>query len=408
MGNSDDFFQQLKPAAVLKHAVLEGYVKIYATMTGSTGSGTVWVIDAYAGPGQYEADGESPGAPGSPRIVSDLAEDLSKKGRRLRGAFIEAKRSFADQLRSVVGTSGEHLVFHGDAATHLEAALAAAGSDPVLLFLDPFGVSLSLDLLVDSIKKRPADSKTEVLLNFNIEAVSRIGGILESKKPQPHDEKTLARGDAFLGGTWWREEFVKARRADDDASAFRAAEAVAAKYQASVLQRLGLRAVHVPVRRRVGSQPFFLLTLFTSYSKAQYIFTEVASGANQKWREFHRQKALAEDVEKYSTSLFPEDFIESESEAKHREAEAALDVEWVGVIKASIKELLKSHEQLVVATDVVEIYGPAVTLAREKHLRQAWDELDKEEVVQPRIKSQKLRDQVIKPRLAVAVASRSK
>lgn len=26
MGNSDDFFQQLKPAAVLKHAVLEGYV----------------------------------------------------------------------------------------------------------------------------------------------------------------------------------------------------------------------------------------------------------------------------------------------------------------------------------------------------------------------------------------------
>ncbi|HMO35948.1 MAG TPA: PhnD/SsuA/transferrin family substrate-binding protein, partial [Gemmatales bacterium] len=39
--------------------------------------------------------------------------------------------------------------------------------------------------------------------------------------------------------------------------------------------------------------------------------------------------------------------------------------------------LLKSHEQLVVATDVVEIYGPAVTLAREKHLRQAWDELDK-------------------------------
>ncbi len=97
--------------------------------------------------------------------------------------FIEAKRSFADQLRGVVGTSGEHLVFHGDAATHLEAALAAAGSDPVLLFLDPFGVSLSLDLLVDSIKKRPAGSKTEVLLNFNIEAVSRIGGILESKKP---------------------------------------------------------------------------------------------------------------------------------------------------------------------------------------------------------------------------------
>lgn len=402
-----DFFQAVKPAAVLKHAVLEGYVKVFTTMTGSTGSGTVWVVDAYAGPGEYAQDGDEPAVPGSPRIVCDLAESLAGSGRRLRGIFIEQKRTYAAQLRSVVGTSAEHVVYEGTAGDHLSNALALAGSDPVLLFLDPFGVSLPLDVLVTAVKARPRGAKTEILLNFNLEAVSRIGGILASTKRQPPHEKTLERADQFLGGTWWREEFLKACSDGDDATATEAAFTVAEGFRAEVLQRTGLRGIHVPIRRRAGAPPLFLLTLFTGYPKATYIFVDMASGANAKWRDFNRQKALAEDIEKHSNSLFGVDLFEEISAADHRDAEAALDAEWVRTIKENIAQLIDARAELVVATDIVEIYGTTVTLAREKHLRQAWDELSAEGLVAARDKPTKLRDQTIRRKLAVAVASGS-
>ncbi|MBN9198468.1 MAG: three-Cys-motif partner protein TcmP [Microbacterium ginsengisoli] len=408
MTANEDFFQGRKPAAVLKHAVLEGYLSVFATMTGSTGSGTVWAIDAYAGPGIYAAIGDEPAAAGSPQIVCDLANRLSARV-CLRGVFIERKPTYADQLRTVVGDGGEHVVFNGDAADFLPEAIRAAGSDPVLLFLDPFGVSLPRDLLIETVTGRPRGATTEVLLNFNVEAVSRIGGILMSPRTQPHDVKTLRRADEFLGGDWWRDAFIAARRSNDTASATAAAQEVSRIYQQTVFDRTGLRAVHVPIRRRTSAQPLFFLTLFTRYPKAPYIFIDVASSANQKWREFNRRLALSEDLDRYSGSLIPADMAGSWSEADHRDTEARLEEEWVREIKRNIVALLQERGSLVVATSIAEIYGSTITLAREKHLHRAWDQLSAERVVLPRVTKPKTRDQTIRPFAGpTAEASRSR
>lgn len=89
------FFTERKPAAVMKHGILRHYTKVFTTMLGSRVD-EVWVIDAYAGPGEYEGDGTTPAAPGSPRIVCDVADSVSNC--TVRGYFIEQDPAQAAQL----------------------------------------------------------------------------------------------------------------------------------------------------------------------------------------------------------------------------------------------------------------------------------------------------------------------
>ncbi|WP_200930883.1 hypothetical protein, partial [Microbacterium sp. Leaf351] len=66
-------------------------------------------------------------------------------------------------------------------------------------------------------------------------------------------------------------------------------------------------------------------------------------------------------------------------------------------IKRNIVALLQERGSLVVATSIAEIYGSTITLAREKHLHRAWDQLSAERVVLPRVTKPKTRDQTIRP-----------
>ncbi|WP_431993870.1 hypothetical protein [Streptomyces albogriseolus] len=80
---------------------------------------------------------------------------------------------------------------------------------PLFLFLDPCGLCLPRDRLVDVLarqrpQRRPA---TELLMNFSMMAVRRPGGHVRSPRG---NEKTLERFDAVCGGLWWREYFTDA------------------------------------------------------------------------------------------------------------------------------------------------------------------------------------------------------
>jgi hypothetical protein len=56
---NDDFFRGRKPAAVLKHALLAEYLTVFTSMLGSRYRGRpLWLLDSYAGPGMYAADGD--------------------------------------------------------------------------------------------------------------------------------------------------------------------------------------------------------------------------------------------------------------------------------------------------------------------------------------------------------------
>lgn len=91
--------------------------------------------------------------------------------------------------------------------------VAEAATSPMLSFLDPFGVGMSYEVLTKTLLGRPANTRTEVLLNINVESVRRIGGRLHENggNPGAGAERTLRRVDNFLGDTWWREDFRDAR-----------------------------------------------------------------------------------------------------------------------------------------------------------------------------------------------------
>jgi len=403
MTANDSFFQQKQAAAVLKHGILSRYVHVFASMTGvGSREGRVWFVDGYAGPGRYEPeDGAAFGAPGSPLLAIKTAADLSVKSsaRDLRCIFIEVDETYADNLRAVLEAEAPHAVHYqviqGEVETHLRSALALVASDPLLVFLDPFGTSLPFELLCEILRSRASGEITEVLLNFNLLAVSRIGGLLEGEDGRcgrGTSDATLARVDQFLGGAWWRDVFRAAREGDAPGEASRAAAAVADEFRKRVLASTGYLSMPVPIRRRPNHRPLFLLTLFYRHEAAPYQFAEAASGANEDWRRFNRALDLEEDVERNLDTLFDRALCTELSEREATEAEAALEAQWIEIIESNIRELLTEHDEVPVASEVLNIFGRTLALAREKHLRKAWDNLTAAGLVEPRQPSIRMRN----------------
>lgn len=386
----ETFFRDKKPAAVFKHAALRQYVTVFATMLGSKFS-EVWVIDGYAGAGEYEGDDETPAEPGSPKIVCDIANKVSNC--TVRGVFIEPDRSFAGQLRAVVkanSAEGRHIVLEGTAEQRLGEAVAAAGNSPLLIFLDPFGVALSFSALVGAIRSRPVGSITEVLLNFNVESVRRLGGYLA--KPDLRDNPILERVDRFVGGDWWRQIFTDTRAADSEGRAAAAAEAVVQAFNRKMKETFGLDAVSVPIRRRPNTVPLFILVLYQSNPAAAWVFANAVSSANRDWREFHKRKKDAETAN--DNTLIPIEMLQDMSDEIFLQDEKNLDAEWVRQIERNLAELLIERPSLRVDENIEAIFGPVWGLVRETHLKRAWDAMAARGAVVPR-DSGKLRTQTI-------------
>lgn len=123
----DAFFQEKQPAAVLKHAVLAEYTRVFASMVGSRDrSLPIWMIDAYAGAGAYESPNpEQENPDGSPLVVLKMAEKMASS-RDIRCVFIEHEPGIAAALRQNVApfqASGRSVtVLEGPVESQLQAA----------------------------------------------------------------------------------------------------------------------------------------------------------------------------------------------------------------------------------------------------------------------------------------------
>lgn len=394
--NPGQFFKEKKPAAVVKHGVLGHYIKLFSTMLGSK-SAAVWVIDAYAGPGEYAQEVDTPAEPGSPKILCGVAN--AARNTEVHGVFIEPDADYVAQLRKLVaqeGKPGQHKIYHGTAEKHLGNAVAGAGTAPLLIFLDPFGAGLAFDTLVSCVQGRPKGTITEILLNFNVEAIWRIGGYLTSKHQKLTESDALRVVDDFVGGDWWRKVFLDARGSDGRGSAADAAQAVAGEFNRRMNARLGLRAFTVPIRRRPTQKPIFLLTLYFGNETAAWAFAESASSANERLRKHLKR---VDDAVLPTNTLFSLAELQEESDAAFKKREVALEAEWIGIISENIRSLAGVETETRVREHAVAIYGTTLGSAREKHIRAAWDALATQGVVQDRDKSMKrLRDGVIRPR----------
>lgn len=376
-------FDNKQAAAVLKHALLANYLMPFATMTSSYSQGNrAWYIDAYAGPGTYERKaGESSGAPGSPLIALGISRTLSTfaKPLNLRCIFIEKNAKFAKSLEAIVQAGnfpGEPSVLKGSAESRLPEAVGKVGNDPLLTFLDPFGTSLPRALMISALMQRPDKVPNEVLLNFHLGSVGRIGALLG--KPSdltPEDLKTIARLDAFLGHDDWRDTFLAHYQPAVPLSATAGALAVASQFREKVKTETGYESFAIDIRRAVRGVPIFQLTLFFRHSAAEYKFADAASVANAAWRKRVVEDEARKNADEYPDALLQLDFSEAQFEDKWKRDEIALARSWEASIQSNLRSLLAAKQAVPVQSHVKEIFGEHLGLAGEKHLRAAWKAL---------------------------------
>ncbi|MGA1813822.1 three-Cys-motif partner protein TcmP [Frondihabitans sp. 4ASC-45] len=404
MAKHDAFFDvNKKSAAILKHAILRKYLAVFAARLGSTLVGhRVGFVDGYAGPGNYVNIRTGTVSEGSPQIALKIATGLLATGRKLDCVFVEKDPAIFSRLNALVSTAHTPAVaWKGDIAHHLQQAMARLDGVPTLVFLDPFGATVDVDMTINTILKRPGMVTTELLLNFSLDALRRIGGRLFEDDAAPGRTKALERADGWLGGPWWRQHFFDAASTEDNDFIDNAATAVAREYNKRIQRATGCSTFSVPIRRRAHHKPIFFLTLFFPRNLAGYAYNEAVSLALQEWR-----KIMGElDVDDAARRQEKEGFVLGEPSPEEltqilQAAAVQFDADVIADIKENLRQQFVEHASLSVESQVKLVLGRSLGAGREKHLRAAWNQLYAEGVTAGKAPSGKLDRVIIQRRTA--------
>ncbi|MFE3685414.1 three-Cys-motif partner protein TcmP [Streptomyces sp. NPDC059095] len=271
---------------MFKHDLLKRYLPQFGGMTGKQSHDQrVVYLDGYAGEGRYEN-----GDPASGEIALRVASHLrARAGLTLECFFSEQQQKSFQRLDDIVqqyrGRGVRAHAHRGEADGVLDQVVQSAAREPLFLFLDPCGLVLPQDRLVDVLAnkrphKRPA---TELLMNFSMMAVWRLGGHVRS----PHgNERSLQRFDDVCGGTWWREHFADAVAArDKDDAAADAIEAVAEGYASRLAERTGMLVQSVPVAHSPRKRAVYRLVFATRSPYGLWVFGDTVARARATWWE---------------------------------------------------------------------------------------------------------------------------
>ena len=275
-GAGDGFWGERNLPSVFKHTLLDKYVPQFAGMTGSRSTERrVVFLDGYAGRGRYD-DGTQGSAE---RIMTIAQRQFAAVKLAWTCYFVEQDDESAAALDAVVveyvANGVDARAHHGDVEDILDEVLTAAGGLPLFLFLDPTGLGLPYDVLVRLLteKRRQVWPPTEVLLNFSLEAVRRIGGHVRS----PHGtERSMHRLDRAVNGDWWRD-LLKSGVTD------KAVEQVVAQFTADLSRDTNMYIVSVPVSHRPHQKPLYHLVFGTRSQHGLWAFGDSVARATQAW-----------------------------------------------------------------------------------------------------------------------------
>lgn len=276
------FWDAPYPHSLLKHAILAGYLPVFATKTASNPStgGRVVFVDGYAGAGRYRS-----GHDGSPLIALDAAQKLASytQPRKLDCVFVERNRKTFRALECVVAGQGECL--SGDLRRHLTTVLKRAYGVPLFMFLDPYGFLPSMQELVDRVLLRDADSPdrwpTELLVSLMTFSIGRQAEHRRSDDPTRSQTGTIKSLDDFMDGSWWQEVVDDRDRTDEEKEhdlAVGWADRLVARapsYQAWV----------VPIPRRWEEPGYYYLVLVTAHDQGGWFFASGLPKALEKFYE---------------------------------------------------------------------------------------------------------------------------
>ncbi|MEU5590283.1 three-Cys-motif partner protein TcmP [Streptomyces chrestomyceticus] len=270
--------------SVFKHELLKRYLPQFGGMTGrQSHDKRVVYLDGYAGEGRYEN-----GAPASAEIALRVASHFrARYGVTVECFFTEAQQKSFERLAQVVEhyrAGGVRAYAHrGEVDGVLDSVIQQASRQPLFLFLDPCGLVLPQDRLVDVLKRQRPQKypATELLMNFSMMAVWRLGGHVRSPKG---NERSLQRFDDVCGGTWWREYFADASAASARAGAAEdAIEAVAAEYSRRLARRTGMLVQSVPVSHDERKRAVYRLVFATRSPYGLWVFGDTVARARDQW-----------------------------------------------------------------------------------------------------------------------------
>jgi three-Cys-motif partner protein len=368
MGKNRDFFAKRQGAAVLKHGLLKRYLPKFVGKTGKYAPDhRVVYIDGFAGTGAYDD-----GSPGSPLLAAQLAAGMAHH-RTLECVYIEKKKAVVAKLKAAlqpIEHKGE--VLQGTAAEHVPSVLRRYGGVPLFAFLDPFGLKgLPFDLVVRLLRRTEmpgvvVDTPTEVLLNFSITALQRVGGYLraDGREPSASEKAALSNLDAALGGDWWRAIWAEGG-ADKGPAILR-------EYVRRIREATGNGFVGwvVPVSDTSDGPPAYLLVFFTRSRDGIWEFNEALS--------------LARD----------EHLAHCEGDEPARLIDLR-DLELVGKLRVNLVRRLEDVPEFSVLDEFPAIFHGIGGDARTTHLRDVLKGLHKEGVIDHDGKGQ-LKDAVIR------------
>ncbi|MFD4975847.1 three-Cys-motif partner protein TcmP [Streptomyces sp. NPDC058424] len=167
-GTRSNYWADKALPSVFKHELLKRYLPQFGGMLGSQSHDKrVVYLDGYAGEGRYEN-----GEPASAEIALRVASHFrSRHGVTVECFFTEAQQKSFERLHEVVENYRSRGVLahahRGEVDGVLDSVIRRAAREPLFLFLDPCGLALPQDRLVNVLaQQRPQKkSATELLMN---------------------------------------------------------------------------------------------------------------------------------------------------------------------------------------------------------------------------------------------------
>ena len=176
-------FDELHEWSERKQKVIRKYVDGAARILGRMG--TVYYVDGFAGRGTYGRPGEVQ-VPGSPLHAAQLAHAYESENRswKLRCINVEIR---PDIYTGLVAATGPYSLLvenlPGSFASNLDRILTLVGTNPVVCFLDPFGVDgIDLSLIERFVRRRGV---TDFWIRFDAHEVRRRPAGMTTLIPAP-------------------------------------------------------------------------------------------------------------------------------------------------------------------------------------------------------------------------------